>query len=133
MTTAINCEVCTTKCCGGSPVKAPILMPFEEAQFSDVFKTTEPNGVQRLSRTPAGRCVFFSTGKCTIYDKRPQECRVYPLVYQQQGENNELVLKIHDGCPQHNTHSSTPADVKNMLAAVSSVSASWWKKFMELD
>jgi hypothetical protein len=30
-----------------------------------------------------GACVFLRDGRCSVYDDRPEGCRLYPLVYEE--------------------------------------------------
>jgi hypothetical protein len=47
---------------------------FDENDFS-IFV----GGVRRL-RNVHGRCYFLEENRCTIYEHRPEGCRIYPLV-----------------------------------------------------
>jgi Fe-S-cluster containining protein len=38
-------------------------------------------GVEWRLRNSSGRCFFLSGGLCRIYSHRPEGCRLYPLVY----------------------------------------------------
>ena len=54
----------------------------------------ETEGVNQLKNVK-GRCYFLTEkGKCSIYDKRPMGCRVYPLVF----ELSENDVIIDDDC-----------------------------------
>lgn len=78
---SINCQGCKQHCCGQIPGLQPVLLPSEEAQFAG---STEDHGVLKLikKKPDTGTCVFLDdkTNKCTIYNKRPLECRLYPFV-----------------------------------------------------
>jgi len=50
---------------------------------------------ERRLKNSNGRCVFLGDNGCKIYSFRPEGCRLYPLVY---NENNGKVV-IHDLCP----------------------------------
>lgn len=36
-----------------------------------------------LLRNEGGQCVFLRDGACTVYDGRPEGCRLYPLVWEE--------------------------------------------------
>jgi hypothetical protein len=36
-----------------------------------------------LLRNEQGACVFLRQGACSVYDDRPEGCRLYPLVYEE--------------------------------------------------
>ena len=36
-----------------------------------------------LLRNEAGRCVFLRDDRCSVYEDRPEGCRLYPLVYEE--------------------------------------------------
>jgi len=50
---------------------------------------------ERRLKNRNGRCVFLGDDGCIIYSFRPEGCRLYPLVY---NENNGKGV-IHDFCP----------------------------------
>jgi len=43
----------------------------------------------------SGKCIFLSEGACEIYPFRPEGCRLYPLVY----DENSKKAVIDKGCP----------------------------------
>jgi hypothetical protein len=47
------------------------------------------------------RCPFFQTeaGKCSIYDRRPLDCRLYPLVLMYDELGKEVWLAADEACP----------------------------------
>lgn len=78
------CATCFAHCCGGLPEVRPVLFPWEDAaQYCHELR----RGLRLVQRGPSGLCVYYSTGRqqqgrggCTIYRRRPLECRLYPLV-----------------------------------------------------
>ena len=120
MTQGLNCSVCKNHCCGQSDrVGAPILLPSEIKNF-DKNDITDENGVYQLKRNENGLCKFLDGNKrCSIYEKRPLECRLYPWVMNL--DENVVSLKIHDGCEQHNN--VNPFDISDI---------DFWKKFDKL-
>jgi len=59
-----------------------------------------------------GRCVFLGDNGCIIYSFRPEGCRLYPLVY---NENNRKVV-IHDLCPYGHEFKVSRDDIENLYA-----------------
>lgn len=64
-------------------------MPLTEADIAriealghrrDDFSRLDDEMVPQL-RNDAGHCVFLVAGKCSIYEHRPEGCRLYPLVW----------------------------------------------------
>jgi Fe-S-cluster containining protein len=55
----------------------------------------ERNGWLQLKNTH-GRCVFHTSERCSIYDDRPQGCRLYPIVYD--ADHGTAILDAE--CPQ---------------------------------
>lgn len=61
----------------------------------EVFSALDDEFVPQL-RNDSGHCVFLGpTGRCTIYEHRPDGCRLYPLVWDR--DRNDVVLD--DFCP----------------------------------
>ena len=57
-----------------------------------------------------GRCVFLGDNGCMIYSFRPEGCRLYPLVY---NENNRK-FAIHDLCPYGHEFRVSVDDIENL-------------------
>ena len=53
----------------------------------DCFSVETKNG--RRLRNSSGRCVFLRDG-CEIYADRPEGCRLYPLIYNEDREDAEI-------------------------------------------
>jgi len=97
LVTAMNnpCVSCQSHCCGGSPVGAPILTPDEMERFKDDSHMVSETHA-RMNRAN-GVCKWLKDRRCSIYEERPLECRLYPYVMQWDGKKVSLVL--HSGCP----------------------------------
>lgn len=111
---SLNCLTCKSHCCGGSPVKAPILLTDDELQRFVEYCVAD-NGVIRLRREN-GVCCFLdeSTRKCRIYNNRPIECRLYPYIIQYNIKEKKISLKLHDGCSD-NMNIDVPIIPKELL------------------
>jgi hypothetical protein len=60
------------------------------------------------------RCVFLRDNECIIYSFRPEGCRLYPLVY---NENNGKVV-IHDFCPYGHEFKVSRDDIENLHSLI---------------
>ena len=78
----IDCKKCGNDCCGKIKNLTPILLPFEEKEFKRFGRKikTPYREVFILKKKKNGRCIFFDelNKNCSIYEKRPIECRIYP-------------------------------------------------------
>jgi len=79
-------------------VGAPIVLPKEINNFND-DDLHDDGGVKRIKRNAEGMCKFLSGKVCTIYERRPLECRLYPwiMVY----KDGKVGLELHSACEQH--------------------------------
>lgn len=87
-------------------------MPLTEADIArieslgyqrDNFSMLDDELVPQL-RNDSGHCVFLVRGKCSIYEHRPEGCRLYPLVWDQ--DSGKVVRD--DFCPYTKEFSKTP-------------------------
>jgi Fe-S-cluster containining protein len=71
-------------------------------------------GVEWRLRNSSGRCFFLSGGLCRIYSLRPEGCRLYPLVY------NEDTGKpaIDDLCPHRVEFETDKEDVTSLIKLI---------------
>jgi len=61
-----------------------------------------------------GKCVFLTENGCKIYDFRPQGCRLYPLVY-----DEELGKPILDElCPYREEFKVEKSDIEKLLRLI---------------
>ena len=97
-----NCSGCPLShgCCGRGPVCQPYLLPHEVSKYnsSDIERVVEKPEVYRLKRKEDGGCVFYDikTKRCTNYENRPIECKLYPWIYTKDQDN--VGIKLHDAC-----------------------------------
>ncbi|MDF1497519.1 MAG: YkgJ family cysteine cluster protein [Patescibacteria group bacterium] len=80
----INCNDCKNHCCGSNPHLTPVLLPSEEERFKENSQIVETpfREMRTLGKKENGNCIFLDdkTTKCTIYNERPLECRLYPFL-----------------------------------------------------
>ena len=67
-------------------------------------------GKEWCLRNSSGRCIFSSEGVCKIYSFRPEGCRIYPLVY----DENTRKAMLDPTCPYGYDFEVREEDVKNL-------------------
>jgi Fe-S-cluster containining protein len=65
---------------------------------------------ERQLKNVNGRCVFLGDDGCNIYSFRPEGCRLYPLVF---NENNGKGV-IHDFCPYGHEFQVSRDDIETL-------------------
>lgn len=65
-------------------------------------------------RNEGGACVFLRDGQCTVYDVRPEGCRLYPLVYEEDTARGTL----DELCPWRDEFAPGPAERRRLDALV---------------
>jgi len=79
----ISCKGCYNNCCK-HPYLTPILLPSEEKEFEKYSRVIETpfEKIRLLQKKENGSCIFLEdkTLRCTIYEKRPLECQIYPFL-----------------------------------------------------
>jgi hypothetical protein len=71
--------------------------------FSEDFFALRNNGNREL-KNASGRCVFHDGQRCVIYNYRPEGCRLYPAIL-----NEEMGMVVLDSyCPHHAQFQLTP-------------------------
>jgi Fe-S-cluster containining protein len=69
---------------------------------------------ERQLKNRDGRCVFLGDNGCIIYSFRPEGCRLYPMVYNE--DNGKGV--IHDFCPYGHEFEVGIDDIENLFALI---------------
>ena len=80
--------------------------------FQD-FSTFRRDGYQYL-RNLSGKCVFHNGKACTIYRHRPEGCRLYPAVF----DENEGIVILHQHCPHYEEFRMTPKISRRVIRLV---------------
>jgi len=81
--------------------------------FSEDFFIVEKNERLQL-RNSAGRCVFHNGRQCTIYNDRPEGCRLYPAIfYEDTGETG-----LDSYCPYYGKFQLTPSISRRVVKLV---------------
>lgn len=96
-----NCDACEKECCNGlrgTIFSQLILEDFEEVyeNFPILFIFGELGYLKPVVILTNGEslCKYLHEGKCTIYEKRPSVCRIYPL-----SPNLDDLVYIDTSCP----------------------------------
>jgi len=74
-------------------------------------------GKERYLKNNNGRCVFLGDSGCIIYPFRPEGCRLYPLVYDE--DYGKAV--VHDYCPYGNEFKVSGDDIENLLVLLKKI------------
>ena len=114
----VNCQGCPLHCCGMNPQLTPVLLPSEEGKFEGKTKIVETHfrSMSLLARKETGNCIFLDekTNRCTNYDERPLECRLFPFLLDF-GENGPGVRLDTQNCPRLNTLDYNKQEIRATL------------------
>jgi uncharacterized protein len=86
----------------------------EKKGYEKSFFVKEHDGWLEL-KNANGRCVFHNGDKCTLYENRPQGCRLYPVVY----ETDSKSAIIDSECPQKQYFPRSKSKEQQLLALIS--------------
>ena len=94
-----------TKCCMKTemPLSNSDIARIKDHGFSENSFILARNGTNHLKNL-SGRCIFHDGKRCTIYNYRPEGCRLYPVVFD---ENKGKVI-LHLYCPHLGKFQLTP-------------------------
>jgi Fe-S-cluster containining protein len=93
------CSSCPANCCKRFYA---VLLPDEEEEFEEHSFTinTERGSVKCIGAREGNPCPFLDPqGRCTIYEKRPFDCRVWPIMMYIDLETRERVIYLDLDCP----------------------------------
>lgn len=93
------CSSCSANCCKRFYA---VLLPEEEEEFKDVAFTvkTELGDVKCIGFFNGRPCPFLSEGgACTIYSRRPLDCRLWPVIVYIDFRTREKVVYLDMDCP----------------------------------
>jgi len=65
---------------------------------------------ERRLKNRDGRCVFLGDNGCIIYSFRPEGCRLYPLIYNE----NDGKGVVHDFCPYGHEFKVSREDIEKL-------------------
>ena len=81
--------------------------------FNTDFFVTERNGWLQL-KNQDGRCVFHSGIMCTIYETRPDGCKLYPIIY----DNDKKYAVFDKDCPQRDKFHISKSNTKQLYLSL---------------
>ena len=118
-----KCVNAQATCCSNPAVDSPMILPNEAAEISkatgeeinkfakliDFSKIHNDNTLKSLyqmnRQTNSTSCHFYKDCKCTIYDIRPIDCRIFPYDIKLENDGNYyLVYYLTDNCEIKNTN-----------------------------
>ncbi len=95
------------------PLSSSDILRIRDLDYSDDFFIVKRNGERRLKNS-TGRCVFHNGQLCTIYNDRPEGCRIYPVIFDVY--KGKAVL---DGdCPHHGKFQITSSISREVIKLV---------------
>lgn len=93
------CDNCPSNCCRRFYA---VLLPEEELSFKNHSFTinTIKGPVKAIGAKNGEPCPFLaSNGNCSIYEKRPFDCRLWPVVIYIDPETREKIVYLDLDCP----------------------------------
>ena len=143
-----NCDLCG-RCCTGEyndhvflleddadlirSIDPSALMP------SPYFDVSDQNGVfyvvgysLRIKDDDVQSCVFLENNRCTIYEKRPTICRVYPyMIHREPDEKGHVDWREISGLNEHGTYENEISDEE--AEEIYQMTDSYEKKYLEQE
>ena len=103
------------KCCLNTemPLSASDVARIRDLGFSESHFLLTKNGSRRLKNL-SGRCAFHNGRLCTIYDHRPEGCRLYPVIFHE--ATGEAVLDSY--CPHYEQFQLTPSTSRELIKLI---------------
>lgn len=96
---------------------------FQSAGKSNFYIRTQDGYIQL--KNVHGHCIFLGDdGKCTVYDIRPEGCRVYPWVYNEEKGSIEADVD----CPY--SEEFEEGDIEEIMTVVSKIEIEKEKRLM---
>lgn len=103
------CNSCdkASNCCTGKTVDMPLVTEQEAINIArdmeinmDNFCTPVNGGIFEIKRQDTNECYFYHKGKCSIYENRPIDCKLFPFDLKISKKTNHLNLVKYDSvCP----------------------------------
>lgn len=122
-----DCNSCTHKCClnsGFGIQRGPIV----DEIYGDAISQNETKhiriGIRKIPvlKTENNACIRFENGKCTKYNERPLECRLYPITLNEKGE---IVVAQ---CPGIKLDEKSEREVKNYTREIFKLAPKFYKR-----
>lgn len=137
------CENCQLNCCRRFYA---VLLPEEEKIFenSSFAIKTAKGDVKAIGAIDGKACMFLSNnGHCMIYENRPFDCRLWPVVVYIDPDTNEKVVYLDLDCPAIRELRIPPSVINRILKGLREIEfddqwlerytlAPWPNNFLEL-
>jgi len=75
---------------------------------------TVKNGRDHYLKNHNGKCVFLRDNRCVIYSYRPEGCRLYPLIF----DEDSGKAALHEFCPYRHEFKVSREDIENLHAVI---------------
>ena len=93
-------------CCTGKTVDPPVLTPNDVERITaktglsrDEFCQPIPGGHLSTMKAREGACYFYRQGRCTIYNVRPVDCRIFPFDIDRTTSGELVWIVYSSACP----------------------------------
>ncbi len=127
------CASCPENCCKRYYA---VLLPGEEERIPKVLKPfeimTKYGCVKAIGAREGLPCPALSSGGyCTVYNERPFDCRIYPLVVYLDEKTGEKVAYLDLGCPAVREGRISKDLIEKLLKLYRSVNVSdeWLRRY----
>ena len=103
------CDGCPahSNCCTGKTVDLPILTPADTQRISEETGIPRPDFCSEtegrlltMRARPGGGCYFYRDGKCSVYDVRPIDCRMFPFDVERTESGQLAAIVYSTACPK---------------------------------
>lgn len=125
------CSNCKENCCARFYA---VLLPEEEDEFRDTaFEVKTRRGTVKCIGSQRGKpCPYLSReGYCTVYEKRPLDCRLWPVIVYIDFNTRERVVYLDLECPAVREGKLPKELIEKIIEAIKSVHLSdeWLEKY----
>ncbi len=126
------CKGCQVNCCRRFYA---VLLDEEVREFKNVAKRikTKYGVVYTLGDPNGGVCPYLnSDGLCSVYPKRPFDCRLWPLMIHYDEDRSEFIIYLDMECPAAREGRIPQELLDRMLKTVlnAGLDVRWVKRFM---
>jgi Fe-S-cluster containining protein len=125
------CSSCIQNCCRRFYA---VLLPEEEEDFNDKSFTiiTEKGPVKCIGSRGGQPCPYLDErGRCTIYSRRPLDCRLWPIMVYLDFKTREKVIYLDLDCPAVREEKIPINIVKKIIETVKTLNLNeeWLEKY----
>lgn len=127
------CSDCRINCCKRFYA---VLLPEEEEEFKDCsfLVETELGNVKAIGSKNGFPCPYLNTaGMCSIYARRPFDCRLWPVILYYDFKTGEKIIYLDLDCPAVASGKLSHKLIKGIIEELKKLSLSlnieWLKKY----